>query len=72
MKHFIWHKGPPPEIGWWPASYSRDPYCLRWWNGNVWSQEARPLDTAEQAAAQAKFECLCSDDMEWTERWWLK
>lgn len=32
-----WHKGPPPSIGWWPASYQRRPEVLRWWNGKEWS-----------------------------------
>ena len=32
-----WHKGPPPSIGWWPASISRDRDAIRWWDGEFWS-----------------------------------
>jgi hypothetical protein len=32
-----WHKGPPPSIGWWPASHHEDDSILRWWNGEYWS-----------------------------------
>ena len=32
-----WYSGPPPSIGWWPASVTRDPKALRWWNGEHWS-----------------------------------
>ena len=33
----VWHSGPPPSIGWWPASVGEDFDCLRWWNGKQWS-----------------------------------
>jgi len=62
-----WHKGPPPSIGWWPASTRRDPYALRWWNGEWWSIPARPHMTAEQAAVIAERKTW-QGDIEWTER----
>ena len=33
-----WHKGPPSSIGWWPASWGRNPGSIRWWNGSRWSE----------------------------------
>ncbi len=37
---FTWNDGPPPSIGWWPASYDEDSDCLRWWDGTYWSVAA--------------------------------
>ena len=62
-----WHKGPPPSIGWWPASYYRNPDILRWWNGKVWSSATHIKMTAEDAAKLAEVE-IFADDIEWTER----
>lgn len=33
----VWHSGPPPHVGWWQASGSRNPQLWRWWNGTNWS-----------------------------------
>jgi len=71
MKKTVWHKGPPPEIGWWPASYFRSIESIRWWDGVTWSQDAFPSDTAEEAAYVAKSDCGQQDAIEWTERWWV-
>lgn len=39
-----WRKDPPPHIGWWPASRTRDPAVFRYWNGTAWSRGyVRPL-----------------------------
>ena len=62
-----WHKGPPPSIGWWPASRLRNPGILRWWNGKSWSTAAHVVYTAEEAAETAAVETTMSD-IEWTER----
>lgn len=48
-----WHSGPPPSVGWWPASVIRDEDALRWWNGKVWSQVAFIDDQLEEAASAA-------------------
>jgi hypothetical protein len=37
MKDNKWHKGPPPSVGWWPASFSKNDANIRWWNGENWS-----------------------------------
>ncbi len=59
-----WHKGPPPSIGWWPASNCRNPDTLRWWNGSEWSFPAHSGMTAEDAAKTPAG----TDDIEWTDR----
>jgi hypothetical protein len=67
-----WHKGPPPSIGWWPASVQHDRKVLRWWNGEYWSIAAYPKYTAQAAANMAKHRFYESDKepIKWTERWW--
>ncbi len=62
-----WHKGPPPSIGWWPASCRRNKKLLRWWNGRAWSLPAHIQETAEEAAKSAYVESFW-DDIEWTDR----
>ncbi len=62
-----WHKGPPPSVGWWPASIAREKECLRWWNGKWWSMAARSWMTAEQAEVTAKQKSALKD-IEWAER----
>ena len=63
-----WHKGPPPSIGWWPASLWRDPEILRYYNGEWWSVAAYPEYSAEDASAAAREKEFKQDDIEWTER----
>ena len=67
-----WRKGPPPSVGWWPASERRNPDILRWWNGKVWSFPARPNMSKETAADWAEEEAYNNDEVEWTDRpkWW--
>jgi len=67
-----WHKGPPPSIGWWPASNCRTPNAHRWWNGERWSAVAWPKNAANTAAAIARSKDACQDRIEWTDRpaWW--
>ena len=68
-----WHKGPPPEIGWWPASLCENNKLLRWWDGEFWSIGAFSFLSAEQAGHVAKIKCVeGSRGILWTERWWLK
>jgi hypothetical protein len=63
-----WRKGPPPSIGWWPASMNRDPEVLRWWNGKWWSAPAYQVCAANTAAAVACFKGAHQDSIEWTDR----
>lgn len=66
-----WHSGPPPEIGWWPASIVRDPNAIRWWDGFSWSALAYPRYCAYWAAEMARTKTNLPNLIEWTERWWL-
>lgn len=63
-----WHKGPPPSVGWWPASTQRDPAILRWWNGSLWSGPVHDSNSAEEAGALGKLRDLYQSDIEWTDR----
>ena len=65
-----WRKGPPPSVGWWPASTSRNANCLRWWDGLQWSFPAHVKWTAEVAAKEASqpTEQQLQDEIEWTDR----
>ena len=66
-----WRKGPPPSIGWWPASTSKDKNRIRWWSGSEWSDFAEPSCTAIEAAWHAEIKHHEVREIEWTERWWL-
>jgi hypothetical protein len=69
-----WRKGPPPSIGWWPASGRRNADILRWWSGKRWSFPAHIGMTAEEAADQSvvKAPADMQAAVEWTDRpaWW--
>lgn len=53
MSERKWHKGPPPHIGWWNASMSRDNHLWRWWDGRQWSWGAYATEKDWQAAINA-------------------
>ena len=65
-----WHSGPPPSVGWWPASVFRDEKSIRWWDGYAWSMAARPTYGAIFAADIAEWYAHERANIEWTERWW--
>lgn len=70
-----WRSGPPPEVGWWPASAFNAPDCLRWWDGTKWSQPASVELSAKDAAIKANSPTNISGPLmsiQWTDRWWLK
>lgn len=70
----IWRKGPPPSIGWWPASCARNPDMLRWWDGKRWSCYCTSSRTSEQAGAVAKLAWGSPRKLSiaWTDKWWEK
>ena len=37
MSTRVWHKGPPPHVGWWNAGVMEVEDFWRWWDGRVWS-----------------------------------
>lgn len=65
-----WHKGPPPSIGWWPASCAKNINSIRWWDGKRWSLNADPSMTKAQAAHFAEFKDFLDENIRWTKRWW--
>jgi hypothetical protein len=69
-----WHKGPPPSIGWWPASVVRDANILRWWNGWCWSAAAEEKSSqwGVIVAASKRENLSLQTEIEWTDRpeWW--
>ena len=64
-----WHSGPPPSVGWWPASIDENPKTIRWWDG-MWSVAAHPDDDSRTAAQLAKLLAPRQQSIKWTERWW--
>lgn len=68
MTNRVWHKGPPPHVGWWNASIAGDLWVWRWWNGKHWSDAAYEGDSllyVENAAAKPAV--LWKEDIEWTD-----
>jgi hypothetical protein len=67
-----WRAGPPPRIGWWPASKINDPTSLRWWNGKYWSESAHhtcPSPRAAQLAGRRDIS-VAKLPIRWTAPWW--
>lgn len=44
-----WNIGPPPSIGWWPASATFSENTYRWWNGDKWSVACSSNEDAKSA-----------------------
>ena len=63
-----WNNGPPPSCGWWPASFSKDPNALRWWNGKYWSWSAEESNSADTAAFFAGKEVDSYTNIQWQHR----
>ena len=65
-----WHSGPPPSVGWWPASRWRDSSRLRWWDGFTWSEAAWVGSSELQAAIYASRPAASHpfDGIEWQHR----
>lgn len=69
MTKATWHSGPPPSLGWWPASSERFENSYRWWNGVYWS---RPCFNGEPGEIVALFSAIPStfdlSEIEWQRR----
>ena len=65
-----WFSGPPPSVGWWPASPNRAMFGerYRWWDGSGWSSYAMKSSTPREAAAAAKTPNKSSLPIEWQHR----
>ena len=70
MKDDEWHSGPPPSVGWWPASANDIPQegVYRWFDGDMWGSPAYPEQSAEDAADCAAFPCRRPDEVKWKHR----
>ena len=63
-----WRKGPPPSVGWWPASRHKMK-VYRWWNGEYWSAGATSEVSAERAGvAAARRSIYSNEEIFWRER----
>lgn len=70
-KRTKWYSGPPPSVGWWPASCIEDKKTLRWWNGKTWSFPAYTALSRRTAAYTAQFATsVPAGEIKWTKRWW--
>ena len=68
MSDRIWHKGPPPHVGWWNASAMHLNDCWRWWDGQIWSEPAYPHQSANSAAVCADLTSERShESIHWTD-----
>jgi hypothetical protein len=66
-----WFSGPPPSLGWWPASTLCDPNVIRYYDGKRWSTSM----LSEMRANRADDYAACKDysgNVKWAKRWWEK
>lgn len=61
-----WHKGPPPHVGWWEASWSRNTGVWRWWNGKNWGLDVSRSDGRLLIAEAALVKDAWQSSIEWT------
>lgn len=64
----VWRKGPPPSVGWWPASNSRSPSPIRWWDGSTWSCPCYKGDSPSIVDQMAARKSERSYSVEWRVR----
>lgn len=68
-KERVWHKGPPPHIGWWNASLHFDPKAWRWWDGEQWSMSPNISLSADRAGAVASNKAPSEWPIQWSDYW---
>ena len=64
----LWNEGPPPSIGWWPASAYFVDGVYRWWNGKFWSKAASHHSDAKEAGEIADTPNLNNEKIYWKQR----
>ena len=66
-----WHEGPPPHIGWWNASVTKNIHSWRWWDGRRWSASAMTGDSQDYAVTQSRYYAAQRDQavMLWADYW---
>lgn len=67
-----WFSGPPPEVGWWPASTIQRAENLRYWDGQCWSCWVYHTRPRQEAGSIARRAATVNEQSEirWTHRWW--
>ena len=67
-----WHKGPPPSVGWWPASAQRAQDVYRWWDGAGWSASCAQGASADTVFVLSRMRAPKRPLIEWIDRpaWW--
>jgi hypothetical protein len=63
-----WHSGPPPSLGWWPASIYGEVGHYRWWDGACWSFDIHRNGTAKEAGRVASLKSNLSERVGWQHR----
>lgn len=73
MTRRVWHKGPPPHVGWWNARLAllscEDKWG--WWDGKGWSTFAYLSLSADQVGGRAseKGAIYSGPGVEWCDYW---
>lgn len=64
--------GPPPSIGWWPATIHGIRGPIRWWNGEHWSACAFKGESMEHVLKMAKTQAdsTTAEFIKWSHPWW--
>jgi hypothetical protein len=63
----VWHKGPPPHVGWWNASFYSLDEVWRWWDGEKWSIPSETNINAGYAARQASIASSSQREIKWND-----
>ena len=63
-----WRSGPPPSVGWWPASKFRSTRIFRWWDGSTWSVGVFDHENKQLAAQMACLKDSQQSFIKWTDR----
>lgn len=67
-KNPVWHSGPPPSIGWWPASLTRDSTALRWFDGKDWGGPAYEGDCLCIVIEMVQYRSKFQGEVLWQDR----
>ena len=63
-----WHSGPPPYVGWWNASNTKNLGAWRWWNGEAWSWLEYDC-SSDLATIGQTVNATSSTSFKWTYYW---
>lgn len=65
MSGVQWFSGPPPAVGWWPASRRTVLDVYRWWDGEKWSYPAYREFFKEEAESWAQMVHVQTTPIQW-------